>query len=258
MSQTVTALDGSVCSIVSSRPSSTLAPLGLAGPRGCDRARRRPPPARRTAGAAAVLVRELGDEGQQRQLGVTDERQGAVVDADALGSGVEVDDLAAEAQAVLGGRLGAQFGADAQHHVGGGQQLLQGGLVAARAGGERVIGGDRALAHVGRGHRGLEELGELAQLAAGAGAQDAAAGPDDRALGVGQAGRGGQDLLQRRALALHHRLERRHRSTRGGRAQHVDRDLEVDGTARRGERDAPRLRQQSRGSTRCCGRGPRP
>ena len=43
---------------------------------------------------------------------------GAVVDADALGGGVEVDDLAAEAQAVLGGRLGAELGADAQHDVG--------------------------------------------------------------------------------------------------------------------------------------------
>ena len=188
MSQTVTASGGSVRSIVSSRPSSSSRSWACRP----ERIRSRVAATRASASVSGrrVVVGELGDERQQRQLGVADEGQGAVVDADALGGGVEVDDLAAEAQPVLGGRLGAELGADAQHDVGGGQQLLERGLVAARAGGERVIGGDRALAHVRRGHRRLEQLGELAQLAGGAGAQHPAAGPDDRALGVGQPGGG--------------------------------------------------------------------
>ena len=59
--------------------------------------------------------------------------------ADALGRGIEVDDLATQVEHVLGGRLGAELGADAQQHVGVGEQLLKGGLITAAPGRQRMI-----------------------------------------------------------------------------------------------------------------------
>ncbi len=67
-------------------------------------------------------------------------------------------------QRVLPGRLGAELGSGAQDHVRVAQQLLEGGLVAAASGGQRVVLRQRALAHVGRRDRRIDQLREPLQL----------------------------------------------------------------------------------------------
>ncbi len=77
--------------------------------------------------------------------------------------------------------------ADAEHEVGrqqGGVAVAVRGLQADHAGLQRVVVGDDAPAHQGRDDRHPGQLGELDQQLGGVGVDDAAAGDDQRPLGV--------------------------------------------------------------------------
>ena len=141
-----------------------------------------------------------------------------------LGADVEVDELAVQLEAPLAGRLGAELGADGEHDVGVAQELLERGLVAAGADGQRVRVGQRAAAHVGGADRRVEPLGERPQLGLRAGPQHAAAGPQHGPLGAREQLGGAGDGAVRRGL------RRRGRGVEGVGHGHVRRALQdVDG-----------------------------
>ena len=133
------------------------------------------------------------------------------------------------------------------------RNAAQRAVVAGRAGGERMILGQSALAHERRRDGDAQPLGERAQLLPGAGREHAAAGPDRRALGPGEQARG---LVERRRVRWCDRrgssVERSHRHARLP-FQHVPRHLDVDGPGRRGQRPAPGLREQLRDRLRALG-----
>ena len=112
--------------------------------------RRRPSACCETSGASASSTARASPRDAEPLVGR----------AEVLGARVDLDQAALELERPLPGRLGAELGADGEHDVGGAQELLERALVAGRADGERVVGRDRALAHVGgRGGR-PEALGE--------------------------------------------------------------------------------------------------
>src|SRR2546421_12180936 len=93
--------------------------------------------------------------------GVAYQAQCRIGGADPRRIGVDLDQTAAEAELVLCRRLGTQLSADRQHDVGLLEQLLERAVIAGRAGGKRVVGWERALAHI-RGSDGrVEELRQL-------------------------------------------------------------------------------------------------
>ena len=147
------------------------------GPRRAARARRAR--GRRRRVCAGTASRERVEHG--RGVAGDAERVG-VAAAEVLGPHVDLDQPALERERPAARRRLAQLGADGEHDVGRAQQVEHGRLVAGRARPERMVGRDRALAHVGRDGRRVEPLGERDERARGAGAQHAAARPEHRPL----------------------------------------------------------------------------
>ena len=194
--------------------------------------------------AAGLPLRHRVDKRAEDGLGVADERERVVGRADPLGRDVDLDDATGRAERVLAGGLGAELGADAEEDVRGAHGLLERALVTGRAERERVVVGERALAHVGRGDRRAEPLCEGANLVPGAGAEDAASGPDHGLLGRSQECGGlrhvGQRRLGGRAVQL---VDARQVGLAG---QQVDGDLEEDRSCRRARGATPGLGEQLR------------
>ena len=89
----------------------------------------------------------------QHLAGVADEPERGVGRADPLGRGVDLHEAAPELEPVLRRRLGTELRAGAEKDVGAADELLEGRLVAGRAGRELVILREHSLAHVRRSHR---------------------------------------------------------------------------------------------------------
>ena len=196
----------------------------------------------RPARPVAQLARRLpfgGDVEQhlQRRARIGDDAEiGREDAADLRRLDVDVDELAAGR--VFVDRAGVAVGpavADAEHEVGGEHRRVAvavRGLQPAHAGHQRMVVGDRAPAHQRRDDRNARDLGELDQQVRRVGVDDAAAGDDQRPLGLVQHG---QRLLG--LLARHGRLERRKRL--------VGVDVELD----LGELDVDRQVDQHRAGT---------
>ena len=179
------------------------------------------------------------EDGAENRLRIADEAECRIGAADPLRCGVDLDDLPTGAQGILASRLRAELGPDAHEDVGTLDELLERSFVRRRARCERVIFGEGSLAHVGRRDRSLDSLSQGGQLGPGAGAADAASGPQDRALG--------RRNHTHRLLKARDRARRRlpvelvHGLYASLARQHVYRNLHEDRAAGRRERLAPRL-----------------
>ena len=240
MSQTAMPSRGSASRIVRSSPSSAAPwPARPASSRSCTARARAAPPRLR----GRDLARERVEHG--RGVAGDPERVG-VAAAEVLGPHVDLDQPALEGERPAARRRLAQLGADGEHDVGRAQQVEHGRLVGGRARAERMVGRDRALAHVGGDGRRVEPLGQRGEGARGAGAQHAAAGPEHRPLarreharGLGDRGRIGRRDGSRqveRPRAPHVRLA----------VEHVARHLQHDRPLRRRERLPERLGHELR------------
>ena len=184
------------------------------------------------------------DKSRKRRARVADETERGEGGADPFLVGIDLDELPAELEPVLLGRLGAELRADDEHRIGLLDEVAESGFVAGRAGGELVILGEGAFAHVRRHDRRAQSLGDGTQLVPGARAQDTASGPDERSLGARedprrfvQSSRVGHDRGGRATVEpihLHVGLAR----------EHVHRDFEEDRPARRRARALPGLGEE--------------
>ena len=219
--------------------------LGLAALRREARRRCARAPRGRGRGSVRLVLRDERRERLEDGASIARDAEALVRRAELLGSRVDLDQTALELQRPLAGRLGAQLGADREHDVGGAQQLLERALVAGGSDGERMVGRDRALAHVRGRSRRAEPLGERLERRGRAGAQHAAAPPEHRALGrleqprrlreqrrIGGGQGDGRDVERARRRQIRLSLE------------HVDRDLEHDRARGRGARLPERLGDQ--------------
>ncbi len=181
------------------------------------------------------------DQRLEGRLRVADQRQCRIAGADALGCGVDLDQLSAEAQLVLGGRLSSELGSHTKDGVRAGQQLLEGALVTSTAGGERVVVCKRTLAHVGGRDRRVEQLGKDSQLPRSTRSEHASTAPDDRSIGGAEKLRGRLecDSVRERSGQRNWGPTGVRRSCLAG--QHVDRKLDVNRSARGCQRDVPCL-----------------
>ena len=137
-------------------------------------------------------------------------------------------------------------------------KLLERRLVHGRADGERVVLGERALAHVGRRDRRAEPLRERAQL--GPRARSEARRRPAQTTGAVGAGEQPGGLVERASSGSGSSRGRacpaRRRDVRLA-GEQVDRDLDEDRAARRRQRAAPGLGEQLRDLRRALGaRGP--
>src|SRR6185295_5231258 len=82
------------------------------------------------------------DKSRKRRARVADETERGEGGADAFLVGIDLDELPAEPEPVLLGRLGTELRADDEHHVGFLDEVAESGFVAGRAGGELVILGE--------------------------------------------------------------------------------------------------------------------
>ena len=211
--------------------------------------------------AVRLVLRDERRQGLQHRARVAVDAEPLVGRAEVLGARIDLDQATLELERPLRRRLGAELGADGEHDVRGAQELLERPLVAGRADGERVVGRDRSLAHVGGRCGRAEPFGQRDERRRGAGAQHAAAGPQHRPLGrleqprglgeqgrVGRGQRDGRDVERRAAPAGRSRPRARRRGSRARRGPTAPRS--PGGTPRRSGRAPRRCRARPRATSR--------